>query len=277
MTEKVWFITGCATGFGAALAQHLAETGLQVAVTDRDRDSLNTLPQAPHVLKLQLDVTDVAQIHDAVAQTLAHFGRIDVLVNNAGMGWGGPFEEMSLELNRRLFEVNILGMMALTQVVVPHMRAQRGGHIINISSDSGIYGQPFSTAYCATKHAVEGFSESLSHELYPFNVRVTVIEPCGMFATAMPRDAVAMVEKMTSPESAYYPIISAMLPGVKANLANASSPSLVVDAILEVSALADPPMRKPVGTPDRTGIVEMRQQMPDEIFVKTMRAGMGIG
>jgi NAD(P)-dependent dehydrogenase (short-subunit alcohol dehydrogenase family) len=274
---KTWFITGCATGFGAELAGRLAAAaGVNLVATDKDPATLAYLPQQPSVMTLPLDVTRSGDISTGVAAALERFGQIDVLVNNAGLGWGGPFEEMDMAHNRLLFEVNILGMMALTQAVLPHMRGRASGHIINISSDSGIYGQPFSAAYCATKHAVEGFSESLSHEVLLYGIKVTVIEPCGMFQTAMPRDAVAAVERMTTPDSPYYPMIHATLPSVKQNLAEALPPSVVAEAVLEVAAMASPPMRLAVGKPDRTAIVAMRRQMPDEDFIVMLRKGMGL-
>ncbi|XWX04029.1 SDR family oxidoreductase [Aggregatilineales bacterium SYSU G02658] len=274
---QAWLVTGCATGFGAALAQRLAQTpNVQLIATDRDAAALAYLPASERTLTLQLDVTQPADIQAAVAAALECFGAVDVLVNNAGLGWGGPFEEMDLALNRRLFEVNVLGMMALTHALLPHMRARGRGHIINISSDSGIYGQPFSTAYCASKHAVEGFSEALSHEVLPFGLHVTVIEPCGMFQTAMPRDAISAVERMANPDSPYYPMIQAMLPSVKQNLTQALPPEMVAEAILEVANMTPPPMRRAVGKPEKTAIVEMRRQMPDEAFIATLRQGMGL-
>jgi NAD(P)-dependent dehydrogenase (short-subunit alcohol dehydrogenase family) len=276
MTQKVWMITGCATGFGAALAQMLLDRGERVVATDRRVDDLAHLRTiAPDLLlPVQLDVTVQGEISAAVTQAIAHYGRIDVLVNNAGLGWGGPFEEMDLARNRLLFEVNILGMMALTQAVLPHMRRQGGGHIINVSSDSGVYGQPFSTAYCATKYAVEGFSEALSHEVLPFGIKISIIEPCGMFATAMPRDAIAEVERMASADSPYYPLVQHALPGAQKNLAAANPPAMVAEAILEVAALDDPPLRRAVGNPDRTGLLDLRRQMPDQDFIKLIRANL---
>lgn len=273
MSDRVWLITGCATGFGAVLAQHLLDQGERIAATDKTPEMLAHL-NAPHperLIRLQLDVTSESDIRQAVAQTMERFGRVDVLVNNAGLGWGGPFEEMPLALNRLLFEVNILGMMALTQAVLPIMRAQGGGHIINLSSDSGIYGQPFSTAYCATKHAVEGFSEALSHEVLAFGIKVTVIEPCGMFATAMPTEAIAQAEKNIRPDSAYYPLIAAALPSTKANLERANPPEMVAQAILEIANMPQPPLRRAVGQPERTGLLALRRQMPDEAFIQLIR------
>ncbi|MDX1992230.1 MAG: SDR family oxidoreductase [bacterium] len=274
MSEKVWFITGCATGFGAALAQMALDRGERVVATDKDIDALQHLRTlAPDkLLPLQLDVTQPGDISVAVAKAITGYGRIDVLVNNAGLGYGGAFEEMDLARNRLLFEVNILGMMALTQQVLPHMRQAGRGHLINVSSDSGIYGQPFQTAYTATKYAVEGFSEALSHELLMFGIKVTVIEPCGMFATAMPRDAVAEVERLASPDSPYYPLVQRALPGAKTNLENALPPSTVAEAILEVATLENPPLRRAVGLPERTGLLDLRRQMPDEDFINLIRS-----
>lgn len=276
MTKRVWMITGCATGFGAALAQQVLDRGDTVIATDKDAEALRHLKTlAPDLLlPLGMDVTQPGEISVAVGKAVEAYGRIDVLVNNAGLGYGGPFEEMDLARNRLLFEVNILGMMAVTQAVLPHMRRAGQGHIINISSDSGIYGQPFSASYCATKYAVEGFSEALSHEILPFGLRVTVIEPCGMFATAMPRDAVEEVERMAAPASPYAPLIQHALPGVKHNLANALPPSQVAEAVIEVADLPQPPMRRAVGRPERTGLLDMRRQMPDEAFIALIRANL---
>lgn len=277
MSDRVWLITGCATGFGAALAQLLLDRGERVVASDKNLSALDHLKASnpEQLLSVQLDVTSDNNIRDSITKTMAHFGRIDILVNNAGLGWGGPFEEMPLAHNRLLFEVNILGMMALTQAVLPIMRAQGGGHIINISSDSGIYGQPFSTAYCATKHAVEGFSESLSYEVMFFGIKVTVIEPCGMFATAMPTDAIAEVEKTVQPNSPYYTLIAAALTGTKTSLQNANPPEMVAHAIIEIANMPHPPLRHAVGQPDRTRLLELRRQMPDEAFIQLIRDNLG--
>lgn len=276
MEKRVWMITGCATGFGAALAQMALDRGEIVVATDKDPEALRHLKSlAPDLLlPLGMDVTQPGEISVAVGKAIDAYGRIEVLVNNAGLGYGGPFEEMNLSRNRLIFEVNILGLMAVTQAVLPHMRRAGRGHIINISSDSGLYGQPFSAAYCATKYAVEGFSEALSHEVLPFGLHVTVIEPCGMFATAMPRDAVAEVEQMAAPDSPYYPLIQRALPGVKENLANALPPALVAEAVLAAADQAQPPLRRAVGRPERTALLDMRRQMPDEAFIGLIRANL---
>lgn len=272
--NKVWFITGCATGFGAALAQRLAGQGAVVVATDKDAAALAYLTPSETVLPLQLDVTRPDEIRAALGQAVERFGRLDVLVNNAGLGYGGAFEEMEIGRARLLFEVNTLGLMAVTQAALPVMRGQGGGHIINISSDSGIYGQPFQTAYCASKHAVEGFSEALSHEVVMFGIKVTVIEPCGFFATAMPHDAIAEAEKMVNPASPYYPLTAGALHMAKQGLPHANPAQMVVDAILEVAALENPPLRRAVGQADRTGVLEARRQMPDEAFIQMMRKAM---
>lgn len=271
---RVWFVTGCATGFGALIAQAIVKRGDQLVATDKDGDSMSHLADADNVLKLSLDVTQEDQIKAAVAQAIEKFGRIDVLVNNAGLGYGGPYEEMDLARNRLLFEVNILGMMAVTHAALPHMRAQGGGHIINISSNSGILGQPFSTSYCATKHAVEGFSEALSFEVMFFGIKVSVIEPCGFFNTAMPNEAVAQAERMASESSPYYPITSKMIEVAKEGLKHANSPEMVSEAVMAVADMDEPPLRYPVGRQEETQLLAMRRQMPDEEFIRMMRSNL---
>lgn len=271
---RTWLITGCATGFGALLAQTLLDRGEQVVATDRNENDLEHLhTEAPErLLRFQLDVTNDEQITQAVAATVGHFGRIDLLVNNAGLGMGGPFEETPLARIRQLFAVNTLGMMALTQAVLPQLRAQGGGRIINISSDSGVVGWRFQSVYCATKHAVEGFSEALAHEVTPFGIQVVLIEPCGFFRTPMPAGAVADVAAGLRSDSPYNSKVAAMLAQAQATMGEASDPRLVVEAILAAADDPAPLLRRPVGPPERVQLLRMRQDMPDEQFVQFIRS-----
>ena len=179
--KNVWFITGCSTGFGRALAMELLENGYRVAVTARNveqvKDMVSAFPQT--AIALTLDVTNHQQINAAVANTLAHFGQIDVLVNNAGIGYFGAVEESEEEEVRRMFEINVFGLAWMTQAVLPQMRKQRSGHILNIASIGGLRGFPGIGFYNATKFAVDGLSESLSKELAPLGIKVTIIAPSG--------------------------------------------------------------------------------------------------
>ncbi|KAA0892680.1 oxidoreductase [Pusillimonas sp. ANT_WB101] len=183
-TTAVWFITGCSTGFGHALAAYVLAQGNRVVVTARNVDSLSELVKdaGNRALVQQLDVTDAAQIKTAVSAATARFGRIDVLVNNAGYGYQSSVEEGSDDEIRAQFEANTFGLFALTRAILPGMRAQRSGHVMNITSVAGMLGNPSTGYYAASKHAVEGWSDSLETEVAPLGIRVTCIEP-GPFRT----------------------------------------------------------------------------------------------
>ena len=185
MTQSpVWFITGCTTGFGRELAKAVLERGWPAVVTGRGKECLAGLVEGhgQTALALDLDVTDQVQIDAAVKAALDRFGRIDVLVNNAGYGYQSSVEEGDDKAIRAQFDANVFGLFAMTRAVLPAMRAQRSGHIINISSVAGLVGFASSAYYAASKHAVEGFSDSLLAEVEPLGVKVTVIEP-GPFRT----------------------------------------------------------------------------------------------
>jgi NAD(P)-dependent dehydrogenase (short-subunit alcohol dehydrogenase family) len=180
----VWLVTGCSTGFGRHLARILVERGYRVAATARDPDAVADIARGhpETALALKLDVTQQADIEAAVAQTRRAFGRIDVLVNNAGYGYLAAIEEGEDADIRAMFETNFFGLAAMTRAVLPVMRAQKSGAIVNVSSMGGFIGFPGSGYYAATKFAVEGLSESLSKEVAPFGIKVVVVEP-GPFRT----------------------------------------------------------------------------------------------
>ena len=184
MTTRVWFITGCSTGFGHELARLLLEQGQQVVATARNPDSLADLVAiAPNrALAAKLDVTDTGQINAAVAAAKDRFGRIDVLVNNAGYGYQSSIEEGEEDAIRAQFDANVFGLFAVTRAVLPVMRAQHGGLIVNITSLAGFVGFPSSGYYAASKHAVEGWSDALAAEGKPLGIKVTCVEP-GPFRT----------------------------------------------------------------------------------------------
>ena len=177
----VWFITGCSTGFGRELAEQVAARGWRAVVTARERERVADLA-SDTVLALALDVTDAAGITAAVDAANQRFGRIDVLVNNAGYGYQSSIEEGDDAEIRAQFDTNVFGLFALTRAVLPGMRQRRRGHIINISSVAGLVGFPASGYYAASKHAVEGFTDSLRVEGEPLGIKATCIEP-GPFRT----------------------------------------------------------------------------------------------
>lgn len=180
----VWFITGCSTGLGRVLAQAVLARGWRCVVTARKKESLKDLARdgQDRLLCLELDVTQPGQITAAVDAALARFGTIDVLVNNAGYGYQSSVEEGDEAQIRQQFDVNVFGLFAMTRAVLPAMRAQRRGHVLNISSVAGLVGFPGSGYYAATKHAVEGWSDALQVEGEPLGIKVTCIEP-GPFRT----------------------------------------------------------------------------------------------
>jgi NAD(P)-dependent dehydrogenase (short-subunit alcohol dehydrogenase family) len=182
--NPVWLITGCSTGFGRELAKLVLDRGWRAVVTARDPSKLRDLAEGhgDRALVLQLDVTDRKQIADVVAKSQKHFGRIDALVNNAGYGYLAAIEEGEDDAVRAMFETNVFGLVDMTKAVLPVMRAQKSGLIVNISSIGGITSFAATGYYHGTKYAVEGISESLAIEVKPLGIDVLVVEP-GPFRT----------------------------------------------------------------------------------------------
>jgi NAD(P)-dependent dehydrogenase (short-subunit alcohol dehydrogenase family) len=181
MDNKVWFITGCSTGFGRELAKAVLERGYRAVVTARNPAKVEDIVAGhqDRALVLEVDVTDSVEVDAAVKSAEQHFKRIDVLVNNAGIGYFGAVEESDEAEVRRMFEINFFGLSRMTRTVLPIMRAQRSGHIVNISSIGVLRSFPTLAYYHATKYAVEGFSESLALEVAPLGIKVTIVEPSG--------------------------------------------------------------------------------------------------
>jgi NAD(P)-dependent dehydrogenase (short-subunit alcohol dehydrogenase family) len=179
-TEKpVWFITGCSTGFGRNLAEHVLELGYRVVVTARKPDEVKDLAAKGEALVLRLDVTKQDQINAAIKAAEKKFGGIDVLVNNAGIGYFAAVEESEEKEVRRMFEINVFGMSRMIQAALPGMRRRRTGCIVNISSLAGLRSAPSLGFYNATKFAVEGLSGALLQEVEPLGIKVMVVEPSG--------------------------------------------------------------------------------------------------
>lgn len=178
----VWLITGCSSGLGRALAEHALERGDRVAVTARDRRSVESLAEtyAGRALALELDVTDAASVTAAVRACEERFGRIDVLVNNAGYGYLAAVEEGEDAAVRALYDTNVHGVVTVLKAVLPGMRARRSGRIVNVSSFGGLAAFAATGHYHATKFALEGMSESLAAELAPLGIAVTIVEPGGL-------------------------------------------------------------------------------------------------
>src|SRR5262245_18938680 len=179
--SSVWFITGCSTGFGRELARTVVARGFHAVVTARDPKDVADIVAGheDHTLALRLDVTDPAQVVESVRRADEHFGRVNVLVNNAGSGYFAAVEESDEAEVSRMFEINYFGLARLTRAVLPGMRKRRNGHIINIASICGLAAIPSLGDYSATKFAVEGLSQCMALEVGPLGIRVTLVEPSG--------------------------------------------------------------------------------------------------
>ncbi|MGW0425455.1 SDR family NAD(P)-dependent oxidoreductase [Streptomyces sp. NPDC003015] len=240
--SKIWFITGSSRGFGRLFAEAALSRGDKVAASARNTDSLTDLVAAhgDAILPLPLDVTDRAAVTAAVKQAHEHFGRLDVVVNNAGYGLYGTVEELTEEQIRAQFETNVFGTLWVTQAALPYLRAQGNGHIINLSSLLGIAAFPTTGAYTASKAAVEGLSDSLAQEVAGFGIKVTIVEP-GAFDTDF-----ATSSTWSEPVSAYDDVRAAVI----STFATSPSPdpANVGQTLLKIVDAENPPLRVFFGT-----------------------------
>src|SRR4029453_8895354 len=239
MKNKVALVTGASSGIGEAAAQRLAAAGYKVYGTSR-RDAQ---PDQRSFAMLPLAVTSAASADAAVSELIRLEGRIDLLVNNAGFGVApGGAEESSINQAKAIFETNFFGLIRMTRAVVPHMRRQGNGRIINIGSVLGFLPMPYGALYAATKHAVEGYSESLDHELRTRGIRVSVIEP-AYTKTQFDANFVAPDSKLDE-----YRDVRALLDKVlKEVMATADEPSVVAEVVLEAAVADRPKLRYAAG------------------------------
>ncbi|MBB6626202.1 SDR family oxidoreductase [Nocardioides sp. KIGAM211] len=242
MTEKTWFITGSSRGFGREWAVAALERGDRVAATARDTSTLDDLVEryGDAILPIQLDVTDRDADFAAVAQAHEHFGRLDVVVNNAGYGHFGFVEELTEQEFRDQLETNVFGAMWVTQAALPFLREQGSGHILQVSSIGGISAFPLLGAYHASKWALEGFSQSLAAEVADFGIKVTLIEPGGFSTDWSGASAVR-----SEPHPAYDEMRDkvAEMRKARAGAAGAGDPQSSALAVLEVVDADEPPLR----------------------------------
>ncbi|MBW4673813.1 MAG: SDR family NAD(P)-dependent oxidoreductase [Desmonostoc geniculatum HA4340-LM1] len=210
---RVWFITGSSKGLGRALAETVLQRRETVVLTARNPELIEDLAASfpEHTLAVQLDVTKPEEIREAVKQAIAKFGRIDVLVNNAGYGILGAIEEVSNEEVRRQFETNFFGVLEVLRTVLPSMRQQGSGHIINISSVGGFVGYAGTGIYNGTKFAVEGISEALAQEVAPLGIKITIVEP-GAFRTDFVTRSLVIADMEIND---YEPVIGEMRKGAR--------------------------------------------------------------
>ena len=238
--SKVWFITGTSKGFGRIWAEAALERGDRVAATARDAATLAPLSEqyGDAVLTLPLDVTDKAAVDAAVARAHEHFGRLDVVVNNAGYGLFGMIEEVSEEQARAQIETNLFGALWVTQAALPILREQGSGHVIQVSSIGGVNAFPGIGLYHASKWGLEGFSQSLAQELAPFGVHVTLVEPTG-YST----DWAGPSSITADPLPAYDEVRETFAAQTAKRRSNRGVPEATGPAILELVDADEPPLR----------------------------------
>jgi NAD(P)-dependent dehydrogenase (short-subunit alcohol dehydrogenase family) len=240
MSSKVWFITGVSRGFGRLWALAALERGDRVAATARDTSTLTDLQQrfGDAFLPLELDVTDREAGFARVAEAHSHFGRIDIVVNNAGYGQFGFVEELSESEIRQQMETNFFGAIWITQAALPFLREQGSGHIVQVSSTAGLFTGPNVGVYCASKFALEAFSEALAFEVEPFGIHVTLIEP-GLFGT----DWAGSSAKHAATLPAYASRHQDANAVTESILGEPSDPTATAAALLTVVDAENPPLR----------------------------------
>lgn len=231
-SSPVVLITGASSGIGRAAAKLFAERGWRVAATMRNLVDGAALTRHEGLKLLALDVTDAASVNAAVAATLEEFGQIDALVNNAGYGLFGPFETASEEQIERQFATNVKGVFALTRAVLPAMRNQGSGTIINVASLGGLVAIPFFSLYNATKFAIVGFTESLSYELAPLGIRAKFIAPGGVDTEFAGR---SLAHSVADGENAYAGSLSKAQAAMQARRTHYSSPESIADIIVKAA------------------------------------------
>jgi NAD(P)-dependent dehydrogenase (short-subunit alcohol dehydrogenase family) len=257
--KKVVLVTGATRGLGRAIAQEFFNRGHIVYGGGRSWDKAETKPS---FFTLKMDVTDASSVKQSIDKIISEHNRIDILVNNAGISHFGSLEETPLDYARMVFETNYFAIVRLTSAVLPHMRKQGGGTIVNIGSAGGKIGIPFQGHYCASKFAVEGLSETMMHELKPFGIRVILIEP-GDIETTIWRDT----RTEPNPQSPYYSAMEKFLSKKDNEMSGkASSPEKTASEIVDIVFSGSKKLRHPVAK--MAGVLLMlRKILPDEVFL----------
>ena len=261
--EKVWFITGASRGLGLAIAKAALYAGNRVVVTARNTESLmNIFGDNPNVVIQSLDVTDKKSISIAVDMANNQFGRIDVLVNNAGYGQLGWFEDTTEEQIRNQFETNVFGVMNVTRAVLPVMRAQHSGNIFTITSVSGIFSVAGGAVYASSKFAVEGLMEGVAQELKPLGIYSTIIEP-GFFKTDfLDKSSVKYAENSIDDYSAQFEDFRKWHENM--NHKQIGDPDKLGNLLVKLSNMGEPPVRLAAGSDGMSCILEKAENLRSE-------------
>ena len=279
--QKVAVVTGSSSGIGYQTSLALARNGFLTYATMRNLQKRDTIESAAQeqdkkerledglpLRVVQLDVTDETSVKNAIQSVVSEAGRIDVLVNNAGYGLTGAFEDLSIDEIRKLYETNVFGVVRVTQAVLPTMRQQHSGRIINISSGAGRFGYPGGSAYVSSKFALEGLSESMAYELDQFGIKVVLVEP-GFIRTNFSH-GVVIARKAQDPNSPYAQMMQSIASSFNKFKENASSPELVAKIVVEAATSNSPNLRYLAGN-DVEQWVKAKKNMSDEEFYAAMK------
>lgn len=274
--QKVSVVTGSSSGVGYETALILARNGFLTYATMRNTEkgeSLNSISKKENlpIKILQLDVTDESSVNTAIKTIYDESGQIDVLINNAGYGLVGAFEDVSMEEIKSQFETNYFGLIRVTQAVLPIMRNQNSGKIVNISSGAGRFGYPTGSIYVSTKFAVEGLSESIAYEVEPFGVKMILVEP-GVIRTNF-FNASTITKKSLNPDSPYFKMFQSMGSGISEMLENGSTPELIAKTVFDAVTSDNPKIRYPAGN-DVKQWLESKKKMSDEDFFNMMKQNL---
>jgi NAD(P)-dependent dehydrogenase (short-subunit alcohol dehydrogenase family) len=274
--QKVAVVTGSSSGIGFETSLTLARNGFLTYATMRNLgkgatiQSVATKEGLP-IRVVQLNVTEERSINDAIHSIKSDVGKIDVLVNNAGYGLNGAFEDLAMEEIKAQYETNLFGVIRVTQAVLPIMRKQKSGIIVNISSGAGRFGYPGGSAYVSTKFAIEGLSESMAYELEPFGIRVVLVEP-GVIKTNFVNSIVA-AKKSQDPNSPYAQLMQNVATSFQHMIEGGSSTDVVAKVVLKAVTSENPTLRYLAGNDVETWI-EGKKSMSDEEFYKMMKENL---
>jgi NAD(P)-dependent dehydrogenase (short-subunit alcohol dehydrogenase family) len=269
-------VTGSSSGIGLATSIALARNGYLTYATMRNlakRDSIQSIADKQYlsIRVVQLDVTDENSIKSAIQSILSEAGRIDLLVNNAGYVLTGAFEDIGINEIKALYETNVFGVIRVTQAVLPIMRKQGSGRIINISSGAGRIGYPGGSAYVSSKFALEGLSESMAYEIEQFGIRTVLVEP-GFVRTKIGEN-MAISKKTQDPNSPYSQMMQMMSSNQERMLENGSDADLVASVVAEAATAKEPNLRYLVGK-DVQQMMAAKKSMSDEEFQKMLKQGL---
>nr|WP_298725936.1 SDR family oxidoreductase [uncultured Steroidobacter sp.] len=270
MTHTV-LITGCSSGFGLASARLFLARGWNVVATMRSPDA-GLFDNHSRLLVTALDVTNAHSISEAVTQAITRFGRIDTLVNNAGVGLFGAAEATPAQVTQQVFETNTFGVMATARAVIPHMRERGSGTIVNVTSSVGIAPMPLVAVYTASKYAIEGYSESLAHELATFGVRVKIVQPGLAPTTSFAAKSGGRRDDLLP--AAYASFAARYLASMQKYPTAYTTETDVAEAAYAAATSSDDKLRYPAGA-DSAMLAQLRQSLTEQEFMARMRTMIG--